>query len=166
MAFFVAEGQILATIQAQQLVDGAALAAIQAQQVVDGTALAAIQVQHGAALAAMQAQQVQDGAALAAIQVQLTNIAAALGAAGTTPQRIAIAKSCNKHEDDSRVFVVVPTNAGATPPNWPVGFDIPMLRAMNTAAVNALLGDYGLHVVGCLSIKRRGLARHIGAAGF
>ncbi len=136
---------------------GLGVDAIRAQQLLDAPRIAAIpgiQLQ----ITAIQAQLLLNHAQLAAVL-------AALGG-GSTQQRISIAMASNKHSDDLRDYVVVPTPAGITPPNWPNGFNRVMLRTMQLAALDLLLLDYGLPQVGLISVRRKVLAHHIGTGGF
>lgn len=120
-------------------------------------------------------------AALAALQAAVAALAPAAGAAGggaaaaaapgapqqlTVRQRIAVARSANRHNDSDDVFVPVPLANGATPPHWPNNFSRRILRDMTQADPQDLLGDYNKSINGSLWHLRNRIAKHIGAFRF
>ena len=92
------------------------------------------------------------------------NAPAVAAAASAVALDIADARRRNKRDDRGVAFAVVPRSDGTPPPNWPPGFDRDALVEGPIAAVDGLLGDYGLPngAPAALFTRRNALARHIG----
>ena len=92
------------------------------------------------------------------------NAPAVAAAASAVALDIADARRRHKRDDRGVAFAVVPRSDGTPPPNWPPGFDRDALVEGPIAAVDGLLGDYGLPngAPAALFTRRNALARHIG----
>jgi hypothetical protein len=92
------------------------------------------------------------------------NIAAA---AAQSIHVIETARRLNQHGLRGVPYALVPLADGTPPPNWPVGFDRAALVEGGIAAVDLLLGDYGIPAgagVGAPIVRRIALAQALGTA--
>ena len=80
---------------------------------------------------------------------------------------IETARRLNQHGLRGVPYALVPLADGTPPPNWPVGFDRAALVEGGIAAVDLLLGDYGIPAgagVGAPIVRRIALAQALGTA--
>ena len=132
-------------------------------------ALAPIQNQLNAMQNQMQNQHIAVQNQMQNLQNQLAainpgNIAAA---AAQSIHVIETARRLNQHGLRGVPYALVPLADGTPPPNWPVGFDRAALVEGGIAAVDLLLGDYGIPAgagVGAPIVRRIALAQALGTA--